>query len=107
VKRKVWFDPTKGDKMLAEECPCCGEPLIETYFWNPDIFGTEDNPRIIVCRNEECKGWFCECCDSWHPYKTGCSVAEVRNVRSGTNYPTNYDEWKRRSIGRNGKRGIK
>lgn len=70
-------------------CPKCNQPLEHVRLLNPEIFGTDDklNPwHGYVCRNDNCKGWFCECCDEWHPYGTSCAVAMVRNVRGDNNY---------------------
>lgn len=87
----------KCEKWLEEKCPCCGWKLVEIYEWNPEIFGTDvGNKKTKVCRNEKCKGWFCEYCNEWHSYLTCCSVVMVRNVRRGTNYPMSYKEWKER-----------
>ena len=54
----------------------------------------EENPLEWVCQNPVCKGWWCEYCEKWHPYGTRCSVAAVRNIRSGTNYPEIDPNWK-------------
>ena len=75
-------------------CPKCGEYLVKVRQWNPDIFGIKDNPFIgWVCRNDVCKGWYCEYCEEWHSYGTSCGVVMVRNLRSGTNYPTKDPSW--------------
>ena len=62
-------------------CPKCGEPLFETYDWNPEIFGTENNTKSWVCRNKDCKGWFCHACNEWHPYGTDCSLYWIHRIR--------------------------
>jgi hypothetical protein len=68
-------------------CPKCSSELEHIRMLNPEIFGTDaSNPFVgYVCRNDSCKGWYCNCCDEWHPYGTSCAVAMVRNVR-GDNY---------------------
>jgi len=76
-------------------CPVCGSKLEEARRLSPDIFGVEDNPIIgYVCRNDDCKGWFCEVCKTWHPFGTSCAVAMVREVRDNRNYKT----WDMRGI---------
>jgi len=78
-------------------CPKCGEPLTHVRMWNPEICGEDDKKNPWdgwVCKNPDCKGWWCECCEKWHPYGTRCSVAAVRNIRSGTNYPEIDPSWK-------------
>lgn len=82
---------------IDEKCPCCGKKLIQTPMFNPEVFKDKaSNPIIKVCRNHNCHGWHCEYCESWHPYGTSCSVVIVRNMRSHTNYPEDYDDWKAR-----------
>ena len=69
-------------------CPVCSSELEAARDWNPEIFGTgEDNPICnYFCRNSACKGWYCECCNEWHPFGTSCSVAMVRSVRDDVSY---------------------
>jgi len=79
---------------MKKKCPCCGERLWKVYEFNPDLFGTPSwNKMSEVCRNDKCHGWYCEYCGEWHPYKTCCAVVMVRNIRSDTDYPEDYDSW--------------
>jgi hypothetical protein len=81
------------EKISSRKCPKCSSQLIETYALNPEIFGTKRNTRSLVCRNDKCKGWFCDYCQEWHPYGTICSVAMVRNTREDRDFCTSYEEW--------------
>jgi hypothetical protein len=63
-------------KETACLCPACGRCMEHIYE------GIFDNSW--VCRNHDCKGWFCSACDEWHPYGTTCAVAMVRAIRRGT-----------------------
>jgi len=58
---------------MEKLCPKCGQPMEQIH---PEIF---DN--WYVCRNKNCKGWFCQCCDEWHPYGTTCGVAIIHGIR--------------------------
>jgi len=66
------------------ECPDCNSELEAVRGFNPDVFGDgEENPICnYVCRNEDCKGWYCNYCERYHPFGTTCSVALVRVGRS-------------------------
>lgn len=44
-----------------------------------------------VCTNEDCKGWFCFCCNKWHPYNTSCSKAGLNWYDVDDQY--SYDKW--------------
>lgn len=88
----------EGEILMDKKCPCCGKKLIQTPLFNPEIFknnkeAADANPQIEVCRNPKCHGWYCEYEEEWHPYGTSCSVASIRNMRSGTNYPEDYEDW--------------
>jgi len=71
----------EGTVLTDKKCPVCGEFLYEIYDWNPEIFGTENNTRSLVCRNKDCKGWFCPECDEHHPYGTTCSLYLLKQAR--------------------------
>jgi hypothetical protein len=63
--------------------------LKHVRIFNEEVFGTKNNPYSgWVCLNENCKGWFCNYCDEYHPYGTICSVALVRNGRD------RFHKWK-------------
>ena len=80
--------------MKEYKCPKCGEALEHIRMFNEELMGIEDNPFVgWICRNEQCKGWFCEYCNEWHSYGTSCCVAMIRNMRSGTSYPTHDSNW--------------
>ena len=85
------------DVLHPPRCPKCGEPLVLVRQWNEDLFGKDEqtNPWYgWICRNENCRGWFCDVCDQWHPYGTSCSVALVRRVRDETDYIDKDPNWK-------------
>ena len=70
--------------MVKVKCPICGCNLIHVRIFNEKIFGTNNNPYTSwVCRNEKCKGWYCNDCDEWHPYNTTCLVSLIRCIRYG------------------------
>lgn len=79
VKEKLggleWY--RKNNKLKPIYCPKCGVEMehIESY---ERIMGMD----VIVCRNYDCKCWFCHYCNEWHPYKTTCSVAMVHDMRN-------------------------
>ena len=77
-------------------CPKCGSSLEHIRMFNKEIFGLKNNPYIgYVCRNENCKGWYCKCCEEWHPYGTSCGIAIVRNTRDkNSNFQEEYTETK-------------
>jgi hypothetical protein len=80
-------------------CPKCKQPLIHIREWNEKVFGkSKKNPYIgWICRNEKCCGWWCDCCEEWHPYGTACSTAMVHNVRDESHhYQTIDPNWKHR-----------
>jgi hypothetical protein len=79
MTKRTYYDPEHGE---IPNCPECKRPLIHVRLFNEEIFGLKNNPYIgWICQNPRCKGWFCDVCDSWHPYGTMCAVAEVRNSR--------------------------
>lgn len=92
-------------------CPVCGSEMPHCRMWNEDLMGIgKDNPYIgWICQNPECKGWWCDYCEEWHPYGTGCSVAMVRNMRErGTGYlhDPNWRHQESRVTGRKRKKWI-
>lgn len=94
MPRKIKYDLLDDEKLSGEKCPRCDGRLVKTKFFNPKIYKDDaSNPDIVICRNRNCKGWYCEYCEEWHPYGTACSVAAIRNSRSHTDYPTCYEEW--------------
>lgn len=52
----------KYEKFSSRKCPKCGSLLVETFAMNPEVFGTKNNPRNIICRSKKCKGWLCDYC---------------------------------------------
>lgn len=66
------------------ECPDCGSDLEATRTFNPEVFGEDKNNPICnyVCRNEDCKGWYCYQCEIHHPFGTSCSVALIKLGRT-------------------------
>lgn len=69
-------------KIIKVLCPVCGKPMEEIYQELTEKFHSKP---IYVCRNNgNCKGWFCNDCQEWHPYGTSCSVQMVHDMRRGT-----------------------
>ncbi|UCD07123.1 MAG: hypothetical protein JSW41_04830 [Candidatus Aenigmatarchaeota archaeon] len=81
------------------KCPCCGKYLVsigksiisEILTFGSPIYNIDH--LNLVCRNNDCEGWVCDYCETWHPYNTTCSVAMVRNTRNGVDHPESYSEW--------------
>jgi len=65
-----YFPPTPDPKTGKVPCPCCGQPLEEIPFINPDFIPiSPDNPiESYVCVNPECHGWYDG--KDWHPFGT-------------------------------------
>jgi len=80
----------KFERYVKRKCPSCKANLVQTYLFNPELFGrTKANPRIILCRNNKCKGWYCSYCQEWHPYNTDCVMAMMKSRGVSS-----YKEWK-------------
>ena len=69
--------------MSTPPCPVCGKPLEEIY---KELRAKHPKAKpIYVCRNNgNCKSWFCDACNTWHPWGTCCAVEMVHDMRRGS-----------------------
>lgn len=63
------------------KCPKCGRETEHDLVYK----------KYHVCRNKDCKGWYCFYCEDWHPFGTSCGNASLHGAHIDSQ--ETYDKW--------------